>query len=95
MSTELWDAANCMNFIDDYRDDLSMITTTGEIDTLYRSIDSFIALEQDIAALQAVIWQAAWRKRCADCHGTAETTWKDGTPLCFGCAYGRAGWESP
>jgi hypothetical protein len=33
---------------------------------------------------------------CADCGADAETIWnKEGTTikLCYGCAYGRAGWE--
>jgi formylmethanofuran dehydrogenase subunit E len=30
---------------------------------------------------------------CDDCGEPSETKWKDGTPLCYGCAYGRAGWE--
>ena len=30
---------------------------------------------------------------CADCGEPSETVWEDGTRLCYGCAYGRAGWE--
>ena len=53
-------------------------------------------LKAQISGYEAVIWRAAWRKViCTDCwYQPAQTTWEDGTPLCFGCAYGRAGWEA-
>ncbi len=53
------------------------------------------AQEKYIIELETAIWRAAWQPMCADCRGPAETQWRDGTHLCYGCAYGRAGWESP
>lgn len=51
-------------------------------------------LKAKISGLEGVIWRAAWRITvCADCYTPYETYWKDGTPLCFACAYNRANWD--
>ena len=51
--------------------------------------------EAEVASLDARLkkLEEPTPKVCADCGIAAETQWDDGTPLCYGCAYGRAGWE--
>lgn len=51
---------------------------------------AFAPVRQLIDVLNAPV------ETCADCGADAETIWnKEGTTikLCYGCAYGRAGWE--
>lgn len=45
MSDDKWNAVDCMNFIDDNRDTLNLVTTKAEVDVLYASIDGFADLE--------------------------------------------------
>ena len=71
--------------------------TTEQESMLRRMLDRAFARndEAEVASLDARLkkLQEPKRNKCADCGIASETQWDDGTHLCFGCAYGRAGWE--
>ncbi len=71
-----------------------MVGTQVEIDGvkhLIKGVETFaVPNEMKVAEAGLLITSPV----CADCgNPSPETQWDDGTPLCYGCAYGRAGWE--
>lgn len=55
--------------------------------------DEIVRLDRELRRLEDAAAVESEIANCADCGEPSETKWKDGTPLCYGCAYGRAGWE--
>ncbi len=75
------------NEADDKRYDLAFADAMSVCKHLRKQIEHYKTLVDPVFHLPADI------STCADCEELAQTSWEDGTRLCYACAYGRAGWE--